>query len=58
MNEILLAAKAGIIDGFVVSNDMFGAGPSNKTKRFDDRDLGERVRAKTLAGFSEEIKQL
>lgn len=52
MDEVIAAVKAGIVDGFNVAQGFFGAPPRIRAQRFENRDLGERVRAKTLAGFS------
>jgi len=51
-DDILAAVKAGVADGFNVAQGFFGAPPSIRAQRFENRDLGERVRAKTLAGFN------
>ena len=50
--EALTAIREGRADGFNVSQGFFGSGPSIRVQRFDDRDLGERVRAETIAGWA------
>lgn len=51
--EALTAIREGRADAFRVSQGFFGTGPSIRVQRFDDRDLGERVRAQTLQGFAD-----
>lgn len=51
--EALTAIREGRADGFSVSHGFFGAGPSIRVQRFDDCDLGERVRARTIDGFKD-----
>lgn len=53
LKEAVTAVREGTVDGFCVSNGFFGSGPSIRVQRFEDRDLGERVRAKTIEGFSD-----
>jgi hypothetical protein len=52
VGEILPALQAGLIDVPSVSPGLFGAGASTHCYKFHDRDLGERVRAQTLKGFT------
>jgi hypothetical protein len=44
--EIMRGLKAGLIDAFAKSSGMFGSRVSWHCHRFEDRDLGERVRLK------------
>lgn len=57
LKEAVAAIHAGIADAIGVSQGLFGSGPTTRVSRFEDRDLGERVRAKTLAGFSEVLTE-
>lgn len=51
LSEVLTAVREGRVDAFSMQGGMFGARASIRAKRFEDRDLGERVRAKTIEGF-------
>jgi len=56
--EILQAINDGIVDGFSIGNGLFGGFESNmriESLKFNDRDLGERVRHETLKGFDMEV---
>lgn len=50
--------RAGLVDGLIdapaVHHGFFGAGPSTHCYKFHDRNLGERVRAEAIKGFSGE----
>lgn len=52
LQDILGGLNDGLIDAPSVSQGFFGAGPSTHCYKFHDRDLGERVRAKAIEGFS------
>jgi hypothetical protein len=49
--EAVQALKDGIGDCICVGNGFFGSGPHTSVKRFNDRELGERIRKQTLVGF-------
>lgn len=51
-DEVLAAIQAGTVHGFSMSSGFFGSGPSISAQRFLDEDLGRRVAAETLKGFS------
>ena len=51
--EVLTAVRDDKVDAFTTQGGLFGAQATIRAKRFEDRDLGERVRAKTLAGFAD-----
>ncbi len=53
--QVLAAIQAGTVDGISVCGGFFGSGPTTRGRRFENRELGERVRAKTLEGFKEEL---
>ena len=51
-DEVLNAIEDGIVDGFAMPTIPFSFGQrSISAQRFNDRELGERVRAATLEGF-------
>ncbi len=51
--QAVTAIRQGVADALGVHHGLFGSGPTTRVSRFEDRELGERVRAKTLAGFAE-----
>jgi hypothetical protein len=52
LDDIVAGLQEGVIDAPSVSPGLFGAGPSTRCYKFHDRDLGERVRADALCGFT------
>lgn len=52
IDDVREGLAAGLIDAPVVHQGFFGAGPSTHCYKFHDRDLGERVLAEALKGFS------
>jgi hypothetical protein len=51
--EAVQALKDNIGDCICVDNGMFGSPPRTSVKQFDNRSLGDRIRLKTIAGFTE-----
>lgn len=49
--EAIEAVRSGIADGFTMSGSFFGLSPRPSLYKFENRDLGERVRQTTIAGF-------
>lgn len=54
LDDIRTGLRDNLIDAPSVSQGFFGAGPSTHCYRFHDRDLGERVRAEALKGFTQQ----
>lgn len=52
--EALSAVREGLADAISVSNIPFTAIKSTNVTRFSNREVGERVRAATLAGFPDD----
>jgi hypothetical protein len=53
--DVLNGLQCNLIDAPAVVNGFFGSGPSLHCYRFHDRELGERVRAEALKGFTETL---
>ena len=54
LREAITAIRDGVADGMRVGHGMFGVGKlRHHLMRFEDRDLGERVRAATVEGFKD-----
>jgi hypothetical protein len=53
--DVLNGLQSNLIDAPAVMNGFFGAGPTVHCYRFHDRELGERVRAEALKGFTETL---
>jgi hypothetical protein len=49
--EAIEAVRDGIADGFSLAGAFLGVPPRPSLHKFEDRDLGERVRQATIAGF-------
>lgn len=52
VEEVLPSLEAGLIDATSVCPGFFGSGSILRCHRFSDRELGERVRAECIQGFS------
>lgn len=52
LESVLPGVTSGIIDGIKAHDGFFGSGVSMHGHLFKDRDVGERVRAKSIEGFS------
>ncbi len=52
LEEVLQAIRDDIVDGFTGSTGLFSDQKRLSARRFEDRNLGERIRQKTLDGFS------
>lgn len=55
IEEALDAIQGGLGDAVQMSGGMFGAEPRPSVRRFEDREVGERVRAATLEGFGRQV---
>ena len=49
--EAVKALQDGLGDCICVGGSLFGSGNSTSVKRFEDRDIGEQIRQKTIDGF-------
>ena len=52
--DVINGLQCNLIDAPAVMNGFFGAGPTVHCYRFHDRELGERVRAEALKGFTQQ----
>jgi hypothetical protein len=52
LEAVLPGLTNGSIDVIISHNGMFGSGPSMRGYKFNDRELGERVRAVSIEGFT------
>jgi len=50
-DEVLIAIKDGIVDGFSMPEGLFGGERKIQTLRLKNRELGEKLRESTLKGF-------
>jgi hypothetical protein len=54
LEEVLQAIRDDLVDGFTNGSMMFSDNKRISATRFNDRNLGERIRAETLKGFLQE----
>jgi hypothetical protein len=55
LDEVIQAIKDDIVDGFTNGTALFSDKSRISARRFQDRELGERVRAETVKGFDIEV---
>jgi len=57
LKEMLIAIRDGKVDGFTADRGIFGMSTDihHWAYRFNDRELGERVRQATLEGFRDNL---